>query len=324
MIEINKIQNLKEFGGIQRDDAFAVDFRLSTKCNYGCWYCKDLHDNKNPNHKIDLVKLENFFKALNRKCVVFLYGGEPTIHPQFIDVVRTIANAISGDSYIEIQTNFTLSKNKILELKNIGKTYVLASYHYNECDFKEFIEKCFCAIGILKQITVMYQADLADDILEKFRRIKMLFGRGNGLGVELMPLLCGSVDENEEQPYREIDKFYEDKRALEISNSGSYGGRQLRGVKDNGEEFLTRPNDLWKNRENCFKDMMCNVSVERIIIDYDGSCYKCFNEIFDLKAVPEYNIFTQDNPEEYINSLKVMKCPYDKCFFEFTHKKFKD
>lgn len=323
-MEINKIANLKEFGGIERDDAFAVDFRLSSKCNYNCWYCKDLHDNKKPNYKIDLDKLSKFFKTFNRKLAVFIYGGEPTTHPQFLEVVRTISESISEDSFVEVQTNLSLSKTKILELKGIRKTSILASYHHKECDFKDFLDKSLCAKGILKQITIMYQSDLADEILEKFKRIKMLFRQGDGVAVELMPLLCGSVEEKEDQPYREIDKFYEDKRALDISNSGSYGGRPLKGIKDDGEVFYSRPNDLWKNRENCFKGMMCNVSIERIIINYDGSCFKCFNEIFDLNAKPEYNLFIQDNPEDYIRSLAVMRCPYDKCFFEFTHKKFKD
>ena len=319
--EINKIKDLMELGGLSKDEFFYVDFRVSSKCNYSCWYCKDMHNNKIKNTHFDLELLRNFIRALNRKCSFFLYGGEPTIHPQFIDIVKVISETSCPESRVEIQTNMSIKDEDIHKLINIEKVKILASYHHLNCDTKDFMLKCLKSKSILKQITVMYQRDVSESVLEAFKKIDMVFGKS--CNVELMPLLCGSIEEDEEQPYREIEGFYADKKALEISNSKGYGGATLKGKLSSGEEFETSPNELWYKKQNCFKGMLCNVSKERIIIDSDGSCYKCFNEIFDGSIKPKYNITIKDrSPEEYLKNLQHMECPYEKCFFEFNHKKF--
>lgn len=171
-MEINKIANLKEFGGIERDDAFAVDFRLSTKCNYNCWYCKDMHNNKIKNTHFDLELLRNFIIALNRKCS-FFFTEENTIHPQFIDIVKVISETSCPESRVEIQTNMSIKDEDIHKLINIEKVKILASYHHLNCDTKDFMLKCLKSKSILKQITVMYQRDVSESVLEAFKKIDM-------------------------------------------------------------------------------------------------------------------------------------------------------
>lgn len=106
-----------------------------------------------------------------------------------------------------------------------------------------------------------------------------------------------------EQPYREIEGFMRIKKALEISNSKGYGGATLKGSFHQEKNLKLVQNELWYKKQNCFKGMLCNVSKERIIIDSDGSCYKCFNEIFDGSIKPKYNITIKDrSPEEYLKS----------------------
>ena len=66
---------------------------LTEVCNLRCPYCfANEFVNKNPNH----ITLENFKKALDfiatdpNNRVVGLIGGEPTIHPQFKEILKTI------------------------------------------------------------------------------------------------------------------------------------------------------------------------------------------------------------------------------------------
>jgi len=314
----NKIKNLKEFSG-GLSDPFPVDFRLNSKCNYNCWYCKDMKNNSYNDCVVDLDRLTNFVKALNRRCAFFIYGGEPTLHPQILDVVQTIKNAMTVESTVGIQTNLSLSVDMIQSLRAIDPNLVLSvTYHHNECDFKEFLGKCVLAKDLVQHITVMYQSEFADDILTKYKYLNMIFPK-KGVS-ELFPIM-GSFNENLEHSYKEMDSFYLDKKALSISSSVGYSGSDLTATLEDGTSFKTNPNELWKNRENNFKDMMCNCSVDSITIDYDGSVYKCFNEIFDSSCKSSYNLFTDDNPEDYLKSLTAMKCPYERCLFGAKYKK---
>ena len=77
---------------IQANDpeTFKIIWQITTACTYSCEYCpKELHTGTN-----EIIDLEDFAGFLDlfkdRKIVMTITGGEPTIHPQFMDIARLL------------------------------------------------------------------------------------------------------------------------------------------------------------------------------------------------------------------------------------------
>jgi organic radical activating enzyme len=67
-----------------------VLWQITTACTYTCSYCpKELHTGRS--HNIDLNELDIFLDKLTGKdFIVNFTGGEPTIHPQYLDVLKKV------------------------------------------------------------------------------------------------------------------------------------------------------------------------------------------------------------------------------------------
>lgn len=67
-----------------------IIWQLTTACTYACSYCPtELHTGKSAD--IDLKQLRTFFEMfLDRKIVITITGGEPTIHPQFLEIAKLL------------------------------------------------------------------------------------------------------------------------------------------------------------------------------------------------------------------------------------------
>ena len=85
MNRIIKIKSLNE-------DIFKITLRMTSHCPYSCRYCPDhLHEGKHT--KLNLEDISLFLDRFTNKQVVFnITGGEPTTHPQFIDLLKIIKN----------------------------------------------------------------------------------------------------------------------------------------------------------------------------------------------------------------------------------------
>jgi organic radical activating enzyme len=65
-------------------------WQITTACTYACDYCpKELHEGSSKN--INLDELEEFLdKFKDREFTINFTGGEPTIHPQFLDILKIL------------------------------------------------------------------------------------------------------------------------------------------------------------------------------------------------------------------------------------------
>lgn len=77
---------------IQANDPeiFKIIWQITTACTYACEYCpKELHTGSNETLDLDdFAEFLDLFK--NYKTVMTITGGEPTVHPQFIEIARLL------------------------------------------------------------------------------------------------------------------------------------------------------------------------------------------------------------------------------------------
>ena len=67
-----------------------IIWQITSACTYACEYCPtELHTGKSI--EVDLIQLRSFFEMfLDRKIVLTITGGEPTIHPQFLEIANLL------------------------------------------------------------------------------------------------------------------------------------------------------------------------------------------------------------------------------------------
>lgn len=114
-----------------------VEWEITMKCNYNCFYCTNLDKSIYPN--LDKETIRNFVKMLGEKypgVEVFVFGGEPFVHPD-IEYIIQCFNEFNVP--FVIQTN--LSPYSVKVIKDIKQPFTMqASIHPTEMSVEELNE----------------------------------------------------------------------------------------------------------------------------------------------------------------------------------------
>lgn len=130
-----------------RDNWFSVNWLLGRYCNYSCSYCWPYAHTKEKDHrdiKVIIKTLDSIFvQAKERGFNKFSFsfsGGEPTLHPNFIDIVHHIKS--QPISKINLTSNCSRNiswwKHLVPYLKDFSVT---ASFHPEFADREVFLKK---------------------------------------------------------------------------------------------------------------------------------------------------------------------------------------
>jgi hypothetical protein len=329
---VSRIEGLRRFGEPQA--YFHLDIRVTSRCNYGCYYCTDMHDNSNPFVRFDPGSLDRLVRGASsqgRPVHVFLYGGEPTLYPGIADFAARLAASLKrhGSSpVLEMQSNCALPAGALDELLGAMEGHedvfrLSASFHNTKTTLMEFLPKVLAAKrrGMLGMVTFMYNS--RSRVMEDFERARLFLGADH---VEISPLISSSVREDPTEgqgdPFGEIDHVFRNEDAERMAGLTYVFQRAIPYELFSGERGRVSRADMWHMRCNSFRGFLCHVSEERCIVDWDGAVYGCFNGMF-LGGEPLFNIneAAEGEIDGYFASLRPMVCPYDKCFFELEHMK---
>ena len=134
-----------------------VEWEVTMKCNYSCFYCSNL--DKSIHHVTDHATLRTFIKSLGETypgVEIFVFGGEPFVHPEIGYIIKCFNEFAIP---FVIQTN--LSKYSIEVMNTITEPYTLqASIHPTELSLEDLTE-AFKNKPTIRTIDVMYGTDLA-------------------------------------------------------------------------------------------------------------------------------------------------------------------
>ena len=124
--------------------AFSVDWYIGKRCNFACSYCVDyLHDYTSPHVPIEnMKKLVDLLTEQHGDNILWsLTGGEPTIHPKFLDLCAYIKE--KGTQYTSVTTNGSRTLDYHKQLFDVVDGITL-SFHFEfmENRIDEYITKC--------------------------------------------------------------------------------------------------------------------------------------------------------------------------------------
>jgi organic radical activating enzyme len=123
-----------------KNKKFVVDWNLLRRCNFSCTYCApDIHDYDSEFPSMEQLQQEfNDIIVPDNRAVHFnLNGGEPTIHPDIMDILKMC----HSKGTVEMLSNGTASVSKYNDILDYAKVNI--SLHHeliNEKHMEKFIQ----------------------------------------------------------------------------------------------------------------------------------------------------------------------------------------
>jgi len=299
----------KQYGVGHKIQRLYVHWDVSTQCNFDCSYCYAKKQYGTRWGNIDSwekqLKVLASIKISTLPVFLGLLGGEPTIHPKFLELYEKAFEAISThkDGRLYITTNGSKSTDFFRKVPYHKNIYFLWSFH------SEFLKKYSTPNSkygkLIDNITLMQERGFKNKVNvllstdKKYWKIIKEFSHDVQKidGVELHPhfIYDGSMDSTllhsySEEFYEYFKEFMDYKKEFVIEKNG---------VKKEYNDY-----EMFSQGLNKFKSWNCwNNNYE---INYDGKVMKfCFKEYDDLNT----NIMFFRN----IKKIVPEQCPFEVC-----------
>ena len=315
------MHNYKTVGVEQ--DIFTIEVRLTSKCNYNCYYCTDLHYNKVPfvihNVKHICELINTAYEHLNKPIYMYIYGGEPTIYPYLFDYIDGLFEGVNKNVKFtfDIQSNLAL-KNDWWEkfckryADNNQTMKVCGSYHNTQTNISTFIKKAIILkkYGMLNMLSFMYNSK--KDVMKDFKFATKVIGTDH---CEVCPLIDSKVSQPIESDIAEVSYIEKNEDINELKQHSFFFDDTIPVDNQKRSRF-----SFWLENDNTFTGYRCNAPLDRIVVDWDGSSFTCESHLFS-DTPPVFNINNDNNYTEYFSNLKPTICKFEKCFFNIESKK---
>jgi len=273
---------------------FNLTWHLGNFCNYHCSYCPSYLNNGTMNSwvPLDIAKkvLDNVESQRSDKNIMFiLSGGEPTVHPNLIELVEYAAK--EKNIFVTVITNGSRSPAYYKKLASVLNGSAVFSFHFEFGKFDKFVEslRAFTEINPRAFVHFIMNPNYWDDAVKYFEYLVQ-----EDFKVVPKTLVDDMTGPNENQAvYTASQKEYLVK-ANEIStknmafknglsfphkyvwkNNITVGDALLIDfVNDLGERETTSVHSILAKKQNMLLGTKCWVGVEGLHIGYRGDVFK--------------------------------------------------
>jgi len=261
------MKDIKSCGTPEVETIF-FDWPLTKWCNYKCSYCSE--DVTNDFTKEAHTKMYKFtlarLKTVETPFNVCITGGEPTLHPNIVEIVSELA-LIPNCQNISLFTNFSRPIKFYQKMQGIEKLVILASYH-PEYSKQQFYENCL-EMNKLSNIKFSVHVSLYDNKIH-WKNMKLLMDQLKENNIIFIPCLLNPTDHY--IPNYDEEFINEFKKYLDSTDKMQTGTEVFKDIRiqytDNSVEFIKDYN-MFFSKLNRFKGYKCKtVSYS---INFDGT-----------------------------------------------------
>lgn len=241
--------------------ACEVTIEVRNPCNFRCFYCVATGLNATPVQQMDLAAIERVYRSITEEVVVTALecsGGEPTVHPQFPDLVRLI----SRYGAVSFPSNNTQDPKRWLPEETASRLMMRSSLHPQaEPRIEQYIDYARYLIDRGVRFTSTFithptRAHLIPQYRERFA----------AAGIEFVPVPFIGEYEGKSYPHAHSD---EEKALIGL---------------ETGERHWPHRIQPQTNRIRDFRGIPCISGFRTLHITKDGTLRRC---AYDRRPMPE-------------------------------------
>ncbi|SDB48924.1 Glycosyltransferase involved in cell wall bisynthesis [Desulfonatronum thiosulfatophilum] len=311
-ITTDKLIRAGDFQRLNQDN-ISVNWVLTRRCNYSCSYCT-VKNNKNDFINFEKLKIaaNNISNLKNKKITITLTGGEPTIHPDYLDLLEYIMSLKDDRIVVNTLTNLSLPLSfykKIVSSEIIDKSKINfgLSYHFEYAKPDKFIAnaKYLAEHRINSSLRLIADPKYMQDVKALYEAFKKYNSTYLSIDIKLVRENFGNIPD---KGYTEADlawlsSFYNE------SESKSILHETIDNITNNKKRTYFTSNDVISKGLNKYKEMICHAGENMMSIDEHGNVAPavCFRK----NKKNGINIF---NPDIKLSELnKPVICPFEAC-----------
>ena len=211
-----------------------VDWKILDKCNYTCEYCPWKHDIPLPTQSKE--ELREFITSLDSNIEVYLFGGEPFLHPRILDIIEILNEQ---EQIHQIHSNFSnIAIKRLEEVPSHHRVHIALTVHQTQISIDKLKEqlsrlKALPSNIIIDDMVVMY---MNKDSLEYYKVAKSF----DITEIDFHPLINMGEDENSY-----IEDYLDKAKSIVYSRLFNFKrpSIEIDGVMLDG-------NEVWRDMEN--------------------------------------------------------------------------
>ena len=301
-----RLVGLECLPGAGYEGLFLFGWAIGKRCNFACSYCsKEFHDRVSPHRSFDELRdvwsnVERQIVPRNMAAAIEFTGGEPTLNPDFLDLVRWLdVTQRPALRWMGTTTNGTESLQYYEQLTE-HLDWISFSTHFEWWDENEFmttlldLKRAFAKRGRQPDLNVNLMYETWS--LELVEKIKAILAAEN---IKNLPLMVfneyGSkgIRNKKSQPFDHAAYLAARGEAAPVTaeavgaaaapapsaaamlmeHSVEIDNPDMRLTLDNGQQVPVHAQVLVNMQLNKFAGWRCNAGTDRIFINTDGMVY---------------------------------------------------
>lgn len=296
-------------------DLLEINWTLTRRCNYNCSYCRVYDNSRNYFHSLEKLKvaIDKISLISGKEINCTLSGGEPTLHPEFVEFIKYFIIKVKQLKRILIITNLSHNEkfyhNFCNSLKEHSKFVSFkASYHMEFANIDKFLKNVQIIANnhFLVRVSVMAHPQYMEDVKKVYQIIQ-------NASKSLSFLICDVIVIRENHETQPDNRYTEDDLTWLQSISMDKGAEYIYFDYINDRKEILReystPSELVSSGRNSFKGMYCNAGINMLSISSEGDIDPaiCFQRLRARKK----NIYVER--EALTVYSKPLICPFERC-----------
>ena len=257
----NKMQRV-ENRWIHYQDSVKIEWNLGKRCNLDCTYCPaEIHDNHSPHTRLDIL-MRTVDKIANIKNArISFTGGEPCVHPAFMDLVEYARSKIK---WLSVTTNGT---RKVEFYEELPVNYMVFSLHFEDSQWKDRLNTVIEFASASE--TFKFPKDYHIALMAHHDHVDKVKYAASFLTGHNIPYTIRRIRWTEKHDWFDDLKYKGTDLDWILKNTATAKANTL---VDSFE--LVHANDLIKEHRNKFKGWHCKAGVESLMINLDGEVHR--------------------------------------------------
>jgi MoaA/NifB/PqqE/SkfB family radical SAM enzyme len=236
-----------------------VEWNIGKRCNYDCSYCPSaIHDNTSSHTDIEILKSTvDKLMTLGKPIRLSFTGGEPTVHPQFKDLLRYCKHV--GISWISVTTNGTLPAQfyNVLPIEQL-----IFSVHF-EYDWMR-------VVNTLRTVSAGSGIQCIGQLMAHHDMIAFVKSTKHVLDADSIPTTVRRIrwTESDHDLFDDMRYHPDDLNWIKEQDATVKGNCVI------DDATIIHSNDVIKLHLNKYKDWTCNAGLESLMINWDGEVHR--------------------------------------------------